>query len=109
MSTDPPRTAYVRGISTFVNMSNLCLWKTGCGLTDMFINKSPPGPPLVDEWPLPETRIVYPESTPLGILTDSTAEVFFVPAPLQSGHGCLMTLPVPLHLWQSVYIAINPL
>ena len=64
-----------------------------------FINKykSPVAPPLLPASPFPASLILVPSSTPLGMVTDIFLDVCFLPWPLQSLHGLVISSPLPLH------------
>ena len=59
--------------------------------------KSPLAPPFVPASPLPASLILVPSSTPFGIVTDIFFEACFLPWPLQSLHGLVISSPVPAH------------
>ena len=62
--------------------------------------KSPVVPPLVPASPFPESLILVPSSTPLGIVTDTFFEVCLFPLPLHSTHGLVISSPLPEHCGQ---------
>ena len=59
--------------------------------------KSPLPAPFDPASPLPESLILVPSSTPLGMVTDNLLEACFFPCPPQSVHGLVICSPDPEH------------
>ena len=59
--------------------------------------KSPVVPPLDPASPFPANLILVPSSTPLGIVTEIFLDACFLPWPLQSVQGFVISSPFPLH------------
>ena len=59
--------------------------------------KSPVAPPLVPASPFPASLILVPSSTPCGMVTDIFFDACFLPCPLQSLQGLVISSPFPLH------------
>ena len=92
-STEVPKAASVKeiGNSKYKCSSDLLkmLWLS----TEINKYKSPVDPPLLPASPLPETLILVPSSTPLGIFTETLSLLCVLPIPLHCLQGLLIVSP----------------
>ena len=68
--------------------------------------KSPVEPPLVPASPFPASLILVPSSTPFGMVTEIFLDACFLPWPLQSLQGLVISSPFPLH-WGQVWCTVK--
>ena len=103
-----PRAASAIDIGNSKNKFSSDLLKSSWEWTLINKYKSPVAPPLLPASPLPANLIRVPSSTPFGIVTDIFLDACFLPWPLQSLHGFVISSPLPLHWGQVCWTVKKP-